>query len=96
MTDETTFADLLKLNLHNFEDEVHNIVDKACKELAMEKLIKELDIQWKDMSFITEKHTRTGCSFYRATEEMIELLEENQVQLQNMMTSKYIGKEPQT
>lgn len=92
MTDETTFADLLKLNLHNFEDDVHNIVDKACKELAMEKLIKELDIHWKNMSFIAEKHTRTGCCLFRATEEMIELLEENQVQLQNMMTSKYIGR----
>ena len=39
MDDETTFSDLLKLNLHNFEDEVKEIVDKAVKETAMEKVI---------------------------------------------------------
>ena len=41
MSDETTLADLLSLNLHNFEDEVHNIVDKAIKEMAMERMLKE-------------------------------------------------------
>ena len=31
---------LCSLNLHNFEDEVHNIVDKAIKEMAMERMLK--------------------------------------------------------
>ena len=44
MSDETTLADLLSLNLHNFEDEVHNIVDKACKEMAMEKMLRDLEV----------------------------------------------------
>lgn len=38
MSDETTLADLLQLNLHRFEDEVRNIVDKAVKESGMEKV----------------------------------------------------------
>lgn len=38
MSDETTLADLLQLNLHNYEDEVRNIVDKAVKESGMEKV----------------------------------------------------------
>ena len=91
MSDDTVLSDLLSLNLHNFEDEVHNIVDKACKEMAMEKMLKDLDINWKDMEFTHEKHPRTGCTLLRTSEELIETLEENQVQLQNMMTSKYIG-----
>lgn len=37
---ETTLADLLELNLHMHEDEVKNIVDKAVKEMSMEKIIK--------------------------------------------------------
>lgn len=40
MSEETNLADLLALNLHNFEDEVRNIVDKATKELSMEKTLK--------------------------------------------------------
>ena len=70
---------------------MQNIVDKACKELAMEKLIAELNSQWNLMNFTKETHTRTGCCLLRANEEMMELLEENQVQLQNMMTSKFVG-----
>lgn len=34
----TTLADLLALNLHECEDEVKNIVDKAVKEMSMEKV----------------------------------------------------------
>ena len=37
---DTTLADLLNLQLHDFEDEVKNIVDKAVKEMSMEKTIK--------------------------------------------------------
>ena len=38
MDGDTTLADLLALNLHNFEDQVQEIVDKAVKEMAMEKV----------------------------------------------------------
>ncbi|XP_063612420.1 dynein beta chain, ciliary-like, partial [Penaeus indicus] len=87
---ETTLADLLELNLHMHEDEVKNIVDKAVKEMSMEKIIKELDMTWSTMEFLVDTHPRTGVDLVRTSEEMIETLEENQVQLQNLMTSKYI------
>lgn len=38
MSDKTTLADLLQLNLHKYEDEVRNIVDKAVKESGTEKV----------------------------------------------------------
>ena len=91
MTDETSFADLLSLNLHNHEDEVQNIVDKACKEMAMERMLKDLNVTWTNMEFEKEEHKRTGYMLLRASEDLIELLEENQVQVQNMLTSKFIG-----
>jgi dynein heavy chain len=56
MSDETTLADLLSLNLHNFEDEVHNIVDKACKEMGMEKMLTDLASNWKNLEFDYEDH----------------------------------------
>ena len=91
MTDDCCLADLLGLNLHNFEDEVHNVVDKAVKEMAMEKMLRDLDNAWTGMEFQHETHARTGYNLLRTSEELIETLEENQVQLQNMMTSKYIA-----
>ncbi|KAH1023596.1 hypothetical protein HUJ04_012770 [Dendroctonus ponderosae] len=87
----TTLADLLELNLHECEEEVKNIVDKAVKEMSMEKILKELNSTWSSMEFEHETHPRTGCTLLRASEELIETLEDNQVQLQNLITSKFIA-----
>ena len=84
-------ADLVKLNLHKFEDEVHNLVDKSCKEMQMEKMISGLEATWADMRFQHETHARTGSTLLKASEDLIETLEENQVQLQGMINSKYIA-----
>lgn len=43
------------------------------------------------MEFELNEHTSTGLTLLHATEELIEILEDNQVQLQNMLTSKYIA-----
>ncbi|XP_077110730.1 dynein axonemal heavy chain 9 isoform X2 [Ranitomeya variabilis] len=91
MGEDTTLADLLKLNLHNFEEDVRGIVDKAVKEMGMEKVLKELDSTWSAMNFQYEPHPRTSVPLIKSDEELIETLEDNQVQLQNLMTSKYIA-----
>ena len=79
MDDSTTLSDLLALNLHNFEDEVRGIVDKAVKEMGMEKVLKELNSTWSTMEFEYEKHPRTGVPLVKSDEELIETLEDNQV-----------------
>lgn len=58
---------------------MRNIVDKATKELSMEKTLKELDKTWSEMEFESEDHSRTGLKLLKATEELIETLEDNQV-----------------
>ncbi|XP_075576162.1 dynein axonemal heavy chain 17 isoform X2 [Pelecanus crispus] len=91
MSEDTTLADLLQLNLHKFEDEVHGIVDKAMKESGMEKVLNTLDTTWATMQFEHEPHARTGIMLLKSDEVLIETLEDNQVQLQNLMTSKYLA-----
>ncbi|KAK6645275.1 hypothetical protein RUM43_001551 [Polyplax serrata] len=91
MDSKTTLADLLELNLHKCEEEVKNIVDKAVKEMSMEKILRELHTTWSKMEFEQELHPRTGCNLLKTTEELIETLEDNQVQLQNLITSKFIA-----
>lgn len=79
MDESTTLADLISLNLHEFEDEVHGIVDKAIKEMSMEKVLKELDSTWATMEFEHAEHPRTQLTLLHASEELIEVLEDNQV-----------------
>ncbi|NWY63744.1 DYH9 protein, partial [Erithacus rubecula] len=91
MGSDTTLADLLRLNLHEFEGEVHGIVDKAVREMSMEKVLKELRVTWSSRQFQYEPHPRTSIPLLKPDEELIETLEDNQVQLQNLMSSKYIA-----
>lgn len=79
MDETTTLADLMSLNLHNFEDEVKNIVDKAGKETTMEKFLKDINETWSVQEFEHVKHPRTGLTLLHTSEELIEILEENQV-----------------
>ncbi|CAF1186132.1 unnamed protein product [Adineta steineri] len=91
MSAQTTLEELLNLNLYNYEEEVRNIVDKAVKEMSMEKTIKDIENTWKTMEFSTDLHPRTGIQLLTASDELIETLEDHQVQLQNMLQSKYIA-----
>ncbi|XP_061501815.1 dynein beta chain, ciliary isoform X1 [Anopheles gambiae] len=91
MVDSTTLADLLELNLHNYEEEVKGIVDKSVKEMSMEKMLKDLEVAWKDLQFEFDPHERTHLKLLKISEEVMEMLEENQVQLQNLLSSKYVA-----
>uniref|UniRef100_A0AAQ5ZFV7 Dynein axonemal heavy chain 11 n=1 Tax=Amphiprion ocellaris TaxID=80972 RepID=A0AAQ5ZFV7_AMPOC len=90
MGEGTTLGDLLELQLHRVEDEVKNIVDKSVKEMAIEKVLAEITQTWSVMSLSYETHTSTGTPLLKADENLIETLEDNQVQLQNILMSKYV------
>lgn len=79
MDDKTTLEDLLKLELHKYEEEVKETVDKAVKEMGMEKVLKELHNAWDTLEFGKEVHERTKLNILKIDEETIEMLEENQV-----------------
>ncbi|TRY96398.1 hypothetical protein DNTS_010073 [Danionella cerebrum] len=90
MDGNTTLGDLLELQLHRVEEEVKNIVDKAVKEMGIEKILGEIEQTWSIMSLSYELHTSTGMPLLKADENLIETLEDNQVQLQNILMSKYV------
>lgn len=91
LNDSTTLTDLLDLGLHEFEEDVKHTVDKAVKEMQMEKLLHDIEMQWIAMEFDYEPHNGAGIQMMKASELMIEKLEENQMQIQNMATSKYVA-----
>lgn len=91
MDDTTTLSGLLELNLHKYEEEVKNVVDKSVKEMAMAKSLREISTIWASMEFEYDSHERTKISILRSSEELIETLEDHQNQLQNMLSSKYIS-----
>uniref|UniRef100_A0A6I8PBB0 Dynein axonemal heavy chain 17 n=1 Tax=Ornithorhynchus anatinus TaxID=9258 RepID=A0A6I8PBB0_ORNAN len=89
--EDTTLADLLGLQLHRCEDQVRGIVDRAVKEMAMEKVLEGLEATWAGMEFQYEPHPRPDVPLLRADEGLVEVLEDHQVQLQGLITSKHVG-----
>lgn len=79
------------LNLNEYEDDVKNIVDRSAKEMSMEKSLKEFTETWNTMQFEYTPHSRTNVNLLKVKEEVIEVLEDNQVQVQNMLSSKFVG-----
>lgn len=55
------------------------------------QVLNTLDATWATMLFEHEPHARTGILLLKSNEVLIETLEDNQVQLQNLMTSKYLA-----
>uniref|UniRef100_A0A8C4YFM3 Dynein axonemal heavy chain 11 n=1 Tax=Gopherus evgoodei TaxID=1825980 RepID=A0A8C4YFM3_9SAUR len=90
ITEGTTLADLLGLQLHKVEDEVRSIVDKAVKELGTEKILTEISQTWATVEFCYEEHYRTRTPLLKCDEQLFETLENNQVQLQTILQSKYV------
>ncbi|XP_039379207.1 dynein heavy chain 11, axonemal isoform X1 [Mauremys reevesii] len=90
ITEGTILADLLGLQLHKVEDEVRSIVDKAVKELGTEKILTEISQTWATMEFCYEEHYRTRTPLLKSDEQLFETLENNQVQLQTILQSKYV------
>ncbi|XP_008430693.1 dynein heavy chain 11, axonemal isoform X2 [Poecilia reticulata] len=91
VSDTTTLGNLLALQLHLFEDEVSIIVDKAVKELAIEKIITEISQAWGSMELSYEEHYQTSLPLLTFNEDLIEILDDHQIQLQNVIQSKHVA-----
>lgn len=61
MDENTTLGDLLELQLHRVEEEVKNIVDKAVKEMAIEKVEIAPDIKDGTVRFTRSKNHFWSC-----------------------------------
>ncbi|XP_015255846.1 PREDICTED: dynein heavy chain 11, axonemal [Cyprinodon variegatus] len=91
MTDTTTLGDLLALQLHLFEEEISDMVDKAVKEMATEKIITKINQTWASMELSFEEHYQTSLPLIKCNEDLIVMLEDHQIQLQNVVQSKHVA-----
>ena len=91
MDDRFSFGDLMALKLHNFVDDVGEIVDRASKGLNIEKQLKKISDAWVPLVIeftLWEEGNELQLLF--VPEVVVEALEENVVLLQNLQASKYV------
>jgi dynein heavy chain len=91
LDDKFAMKDLLELELFNFEDDVGEIVNRAQKEEKMEQALAKIHDIWEEMDFHFSSHRGTDLMICAISEEDNEVLEDHQVQVQNMMGSRYLA-----
>ncbi|KAI8464229.1 MAG: flagellar alpha dynein [Monoraphidium minutum] len=83
---------LLALELHRFEEEVSEIVDRAQKEEKMEGGLAKLEDLWGRVAFTFAPHKEgSDVALVKMAEEDFEMLEDNQVLVQGMMANRYMA-----
>nr|SYZ35238.1 PtDNAH9b [Paramecium tetraurelia] len=78
------------LKLFDFREKIEDISEQAKQELKMEKGIIKVDTFWKDVQFELLKHKDTDIRTLKMLDEHFETLEEHQLQVNNMLLSKYV------
>jgi dynein heavy chain, axonemal len=82
---------LTDLGLQNFEEDISEICTCAQKEERMELALKKISEIWATLEFEFTKHKDTDLFLIRLKEEDFDILEDHQVQVQNMMSSRYLA-----
>jgi len=83
--------DIYELELGKFQEDVEEITDQARQEAKMEKTLNKLEDLWRDVCFEFQPHKDSGVQMIKLSEENFDMLEENQVSVTAMTSSRYFG-----
>jgi len=83
--------DINELNLGKYQEDVEEITDQAKQEAKMEKTLAKIQENWVDVLFEFTQHKDTPVHMIRLSEENFDMLEENQVSVTAMFSSRYLA-----
>ena len=97
MDSKFNLGNLLELGLHNYVDACSEIVDRAQKELIIEKALKKIDETWSSLSLTFSPYQDTDNVQMTVEDSITEALETDNLALQTMSGGKYVQvRMPQT
>jgi dynein heavy chain len=79
------------LKLFDFKDGIEEITDQSKQELKMERGLNVIIKFWKDIDFELIPHKSGDIFTLKMTDENFETLEDHQMQINNMLLSKYVS-----
>lgn len=92
--DRFTLDNMFAMELHRYQDMAEEILNNAIKELSIEKGVKDIAEIWGQMSFNLLKHMKGNEDrgfVLGATDEIMQVLEDNSMNLQSMAGSQFVG-----
>jgi len=89
--DKLTLKDVYGLNLNQQAEAVEEITDQAKQEARMEKTLNKLEEIYSQVEFETHQHKNTDVYLLKMLEDDFEQLEENQVAVNAMFSSRFLS-----
>ena len=90
MTATDLFLTLSLSQLHNFVDACSEIVDRARKELGIEKQLKKIESTWGGLALTFSPYQDSDINQMSIDDLITESLENDNLLLQNMSGQKYV------
>lgn len=90
MDNKFNLGNLLDLGLHNYVDACSEIVDRAQKELIIEKALKKIDETWSSLNLTFSSYQDTDNVQMTVEDSITEALETDNLALQTMSSGKYV------
>jgi dynein heavy chain len=87
----TLMKELWGLKLFDLKDKIEDITEMAKNEAKMEKGIIKVKEFWEKAFFELVKHKDTDIKTLKMLEEQFETLEEHQLSINSMLTSKFVA-----
>jgi len=88
---DLSFKNLMSMHLADYVDNVTDIVDASQKEAKIEKNLVVLSETWSTLEWEFYQHNTTDIWLVRVNEDTFDTLEDNQVLVQNMSASRFVG-----
>ncbi|XP_027593384.2 dynein heavy chain 10, axonemal isoform X1 [Pipra filicauda] len=93
-TETFTLENMFAMELHKHKGIISDIVGTAVKELSIEKGMKEIIDTWEQMKFTVLEYikgTEKRGFILGPSEEILEILDDNNVSLQSVLGSRFVG-----
>ncbi|KXS21993.1 hypothetical protein M427DRAFT_494431 [Gonapodya prolifera JEL478] len=92
--DHFTLEKLFAMNLHQFKDQVGEVVNGAMKELSIENGLRDIESNWKNMKFLVVRYmkgTEERGYILGSIEDITAALDDGAMNLQSMGASKFVS-----
>ncbi|KAK4469213.1 hypothetical protein MN116_006788 [Schistosoma mekongi] len=89
-SDDFTLERIVELGFEQYSDLINEISGAATKELAIEKSLDTMERLWQNNELDMIPYKDKSIYKIRSTDEIFEALEDNQVQLSTMKTSRFV------
>ncbi|EDV25795.1 uncharacterized protein TRIADDRAFT_23475 [Trichoplax adhaerens] len=87
---EFTLEKMIDLGFDQFSDIISEISAAASKELSIELALQDISSTWKAMTLDIARHKDRNYFKLRATDDLFQQLEDNQVTLSSVKASRYV------